>query len=127
VAGRVDLAAGSFFESVPARADVYVLRHILHDWPDDRAADILAVCRRAMHPGARLLVIDTLLPDTATDDPVARMKFFYDLNMFVMFGARERTERELQTMVEAAGFAVDRVLPTEPTATIVATAAEARD
>jgi hypothetical protein len=80
-----------------------------------------------MRPGARLLVIDTLLPDKATDDPAARVKFFYDLNMFVMFGARERTERELRTMVEEAGFAVDRVLPTEPTATVVATAAEARD
>jgi hypothetical protein len=126
VACRVDLTAASFFESVPAGADVYVLRHILHDWPDDRAADILAVCRRAMHAGARLLVIDTLLPDKATDDPAARISFFYDLNMFVMFGGRERTERELRTMVEEAGFTVDRVLPTEPTATVVATAAEAR-
>jgi SAM-dependent methyltransferase len=127
VAGRVDLAAGNFFESIPAGADLYVLRHILHDWPDERAADILAVCRRAMRPGARLLVIDTLLPHKATDDPEARIKFFYDLNMFVMFGARERTERELRAMIEAAGFAVDRVLPTEPTATIIATAAEAQD
>jgi SAM-dependent methyltransferase len=127
VAGRVDLAAGSFFESVPAGADVYLLRHILHDWPDERAAEILAVCRRAMRPGARLLVIDTLLPERATDDPAPRIRFFYDLNMFVMFGARERTERELRIMVEEAGFTVDRVLPTEPTATVVATAAEARD
>jgi SAM-dependent methyltransferase len=127
VAGRVDLVPGSFFESVPAGADVYVLRHILHDWADERSADILAVCRRAMRPGTRLLVIDTLLPDKATDDRAARIKFFYDLNMFVMFGARERTERELRTMVEAAGFTVDQVLPTEPTATIVATAAQVRD
>jgi ubiquinone/menaquinone biosynthesis C-methylase UbiE len=127
VASRVDLAVGSFFDSVQAGADVYVLRHILHDWPDDRAADILAVCRRAMRPGARLLVIETLLPDRAIDDPAARIKFFYDLNMFVMFGARERTERELQTMLEEAGFTVDRVLPTEPTATLVATAAAAQE
>jgi hypothetical protein len=125
VASRGNVVPGSFFDSVPAGADVYLLRLILHDWPDDRAGEILGVCRRAMRPGAQLLVIDTVLPNRAIDDPRARLKFLYDVNMHVMFGGRERTESDLRAILEAAGFTVDRVLATEPTATVVATAAAA--
>jgi SAM-dependent methyltransferase len=122
VADRCNLVAGSFFESVPAGADVYLLRLILHDWPDDAARTILAACRRAMRPGAQLLVIDTVLPDRAIDDPDARVAFFYDVNMHVLYGGRERTESEVQAMLEAAGFTVNTVLATQPSATLVATA-----
>lgn len=120
VADRVDLVAGSFFEAVPAGGDVYLLRQILHDWPDERALEILRACRRAIDPGGRLLVIDQLLPERAGEDPAHRMKFEYDLHMYVLFGARERTERELTTMLAAADFRVERILPTAPEATIVA-------
>lgn len=122
VDGRCTLVAGSFFDSVPAGADVYILRDILHDWPDERAAEILRVCRSAMAPPAKLLVIDAVLPARATEDPAALTKFLYDINMFVLFGSRERTEQELRRLLEAGSFAVDRLLPTEPTATLVATA-----
>jgi hypothetical protein len=114
--------AGSFFDSVPTGADVYILRDILHDWPDERAAAILRSCRSAMTAGAELLVIDAVLPARATDDPAGLTKFLYDINMFVLFGARERTEQELRGMLEATGFRADRLLPTEPTATLVAIA-----
>lgn len=122
VDGRCTLVAGSFFDSVPAGADVYILRDILHDWPDERAAEILRVCRSAMAPPAKLLVIDAVLPARATEDPAVLTKFLYDINMFVLFGSRERTEQELRSLIEAGSFAVDRLLPTEPTATLVATA-----
>lgn len=122
VESRCTLVPGSFFDSVPTGADVYILRDILHDWADDRAAQILRVCRSAMAPAARLLVIDAVLPPRATDDPDARPKFLYDMNMFVLFGARERTEDELRRLLEAASFTVESLLPTEPTATLVATA-----
>jgi len=54
VRGRCDLAVGSFFEAIPEDADTYLLKYILHDWDNGRAAEILAVCRRAMRPGARI-------------------------------------------------------------------------
>jgi hypothetical protein len=122
VESRCALVAGSFFDSVPTGADVYILRDILHDWPDERAAAILRSCRSAMTAGAELLVIDAVLPARATDDPAGLTKFLYDINMFVLFGARERTEQELRGMLEATGFRADRLLPTEPTATLVAIA-----
>ena len=119
---RCEVVVGDFFDVVPSGGDVYILRQILHDWPDSRAEDILRVCRRAMNPGAQLLVIDHALPERVTEGPEARVALESDLHMFVLFGARERTERELTAMLETSGFVLDRILPTEPERTLVATA-----
>ena len=122
VRDRCTLAVGSFFDRVPAGGDVYILRQILHDWPDDRAAEILAACRRSMRVGEQLLVIDQILPDMLTDDPAQRYAFEMDLHMFVLFGARERAESELTAMITHAGFAVSHIVPTQPERTLVAMA-----
>ena len=122
VADRCDVVEGSFFDSVPSGGDVYILRLILHDWPDDRAGAILATCRHAMSTGASLLVIDAAMPEHASADPAALVKFLYDLHMYVLFGARERTEPEMRRILQAASFRVDRVVPTEPAAIFIATA-----
>lgn len=122
VKDRCELVPGSFFDSVPAGADVYLLRLILHDWQDDRAAQILSTCRRAMRPGARLFVIDHLLPVRAIEGPRERQALLMDMHMHVLYGARERTEEEMIGMLKAAGFKVERVIPTSPTSTVVATA-----
>lgn len=119
---RCEVAAGSFFDEVPTGGDVYILRQILHDWPDDRARDILFACRRSMRPGAKLLVIDQSLPERAMNDAESRFAFESDLHMFVLFGSRERTERELVDLLTATGFSLDEVLPTRPESTFVAIA-----
>ena len=75
-----------------------------------------------MNPGAQLLVIDHALPEHVTEGPDARLALESDLHMFVLFGARERTERELTAMLETSGFVLERILPTEPERTLVATA-----
>jgi len=118
VRDRCDLTAGSFFEAVPEGADVYILRQILHDWPDDRVAQILATCRRAMTTDARLLVIDQLLPAHA--DETDRTPIESDLHMLVMFGARERTEDELTALLADAGLRMLDVVRTEPERTLIA-------
>lgn len=119
---RCTLVHGNFFESIPSGGDVYVLRFILHDWPDERAAAILASCRRAMSPGTRLLVIDALLPPRATDDEPSLIKHLYDLHMFVLFGAHERTEAEMRALLDAAAFSVRTIHATEPVAIVDAVA-----
>jgi hypothetical protein len=82
---------------------------VLHDWPDDDARRILAACRSAMPPGGRLLIVEALLPERAADQPaVIRM----DLYMLVPLGARERTEAQFRRLLDEAGFAVRRVVPT---------------
>lgn len=122
VRDRCELVAGNFFDSVPEGGDAYLLKYVLHDWDDDRAASILASCRRGMPPGAHLLVIDQLLPGRATDTSKDRISMTLDMHMYVLFGARERTEDELRGMLGRAGFEVEQVAPTWPPSTIVARA-----
>jgi hypothetical protein len=108
VGDRVSDEAIDFFVAVPGGGDVYVLSRVLHDWKDDDALKILATCRADMPAGARLVVVDAIVPDLAGDAPAAvRM----DLNMLMLFGASERTEGEVRALLDAAGFRVDRLTP----------------
>lgn len=108
VADRVETVAGSFFESVPAGGDAYVLKMIIHDWDDDEAATILHACREAMPAGAKVLVIERIL---APPNEGAEGKFS-DLNMLVMPGGRERTEAEFEALFDLAGLRLAGVAPT---------------
>ena len=95
--------------SVPMGADAYLLSRVLHDWDDEDALRILAVCRAAMHAAARLLVVDAILPERAKD---AEFAIRMDLHMLLLLGARERTEAEFRALLGEAGFEVRRVVPT---------------
>ena len=98
---RCEVLAGSFFDSVPAGGDVYVLKSILHDWDNREAHSILRNCRQAMHhPGARLLVVERML---APPNEGAEVKLA-DLNMLVNAGGRERTSEEFTALLTGAGF-----------------------
>jgi O-methyltransferase domain len=109
VGDRAECVPGDFFVTVPAGGDAYLLSRVLHDWDDGDAARILATCRSAMEPGVRLLVVEAILPERASDAPaVIRM----DLHMLVLLGARERTEAEFRNLLGAAGFTVHRVVRT---------------
>jgi SAM-dependent methyltransferase len=106
--GRLELAGGDFFDRVPAGGDVYVLSWVLHDWDDDAALRILRNCRSAIAPGGRLLVVETILPPG--DEP--HFGKVLDVAMLVLTGGRERTEEEYAALLDAAGFRLERVLPT---------------
>jgi ubiquinone/menaquinone biosynthesis C-methylase UbiE len=109
VAGRCELVAGDFFASVPAGADAYLLSRVLHDCADDDARRLLATCRSAMAPASRLLVVEALLLERASEQPaVIRM----DLHMLVLLGARERTEAQYRRLLAETGFRVERVVAT---------------
>jgi O-methyltransferase domain/Dimerisation domain len=124
VADRYECVEGDFFASVPGGADAYLLSRVIHDWDDADARRLLAVCRAAIPPGARLLIVEALLPERARDRPAAiRM----DLHMLVLLGARERTERQYRRLLADTGFEVRRVLPTpSPTGVSVIEAAPIR-
>ena len=119
VAQRCQLVCGSFFETIPGEADVYLLKSVLHNWDDEHCSLILQQCQRAMSAGPRraprLLVIERIRPErfavTSRDQAIARS----DLNMLVSLGGRERTEHQYQTLLNAAGFRVARIaeLPNE--------------
>jgi hypothetical protein len=108
VADRCSVQAGSFFESVPAGGDAYVLKAILHDWEDPEAVDILRACRAAMHDAASVLVIERDI-GAANTDPEPK---FSDLNMLVSPGGRERTDAEFAALFAAADLTLAQLTRT---------------
>jgi SAM-dependent methyltransferase len=110
---RCRVVGGDFFADAVAGGDAYMLKQILHDWDDERAAAILATCRRAMPPGGRLLVMEWVLPERATVSPQHQEAFSLDLQMLAYFGgAQERTAEEFRALFAAAGFALTGIVPT---------------
>jgi hypothetical protein len=108
VRSRIQLVAGDMFQAVPPGADVYVLKSILHDWPDAECESILRVCRDGMSPSSTLLIVERLL---AGPNEGAHTKFS-DLNMLVMTGGRERSEHEFIQLLEGSGLEHRRTLET---------------
>ncbi|MGI5195750.1 methyltransferase [Streptomyces sp. CA-288835] len=117
--GRVEVIGGDFFDSVPA-ADIYVLSAILHDWDDASAVRLLQSVAKAGGSGARVLVIEAVVPDGG-EPHLAKMS---DLTMLGMAPGMERTRAEYESLLNAAGVGIDRVVPTStPYSVIEATVA----
>ena len=115
-AARWECLAGDFFAAVPARGDCYLLKKVIHDWDDERAQRILTNCRTAMAGTGRLLLIEPLIPPGNE----ASFNKLLDLLMLVWnAGGRERTEREHQGLLAAAGFTLSRVIPTRAGVSII--------
>jgi len=117
LAGRCDAVAGDFFREVPASADAYVLKHVIHDWNDERAGEILKTVRRAMKPDARLLVIEGVYPPRADQSAASLGAASNDVNMLVCTGGRQRSEPEFRALYGAAGFELIRFVSTPPVQT----------
>lgn len=107
VSDRCKLVGGSFFSEVPAGSDLYVLKFILHDWPDDECKQILNNCQKAMARDGTLLIVEHVLPEGKGPD-FAR---FMDVNMLVLTaGGRERTRQEFADLLNAAELQLKRLL-----------------
>jgi hypothetical protein len=116
LADRVQTAAGDFFKSVPA-ADSYILKHIIHDWDDERATLILENIRRAMTRTAasRVVLLESVLQPANQPD----FGKLIDVEMMLMPGGRERTAEEFGALFERAGFTLSRIVPTESPLSVV--------
>ncbi|MGW8375090.1 methyltransferase [Streptomyces sp. ODS28] len=106
--GRWRAESGDFFTGVPSGGDVYLLKNILHDWPDEDCLRILGTLRAAVTPGTRLLVIDAVLPGDGTPHPAVSI----DIIMLMMVRGKERTAAEFEELLSRSGFRFLRVLPT---------------
>jgi O-methyltransferase domain/Dimerisation domain len=109
VRDRCEPAAGNFFESVPEGGDAHILKWIIHDWDEEKSVAILKNCHRALPANGKLILVEAVVPES-TEPHFSK---FIDLNMLVMTGGRERTEKEFGALYEAAGFRLTRVVPTE--------------
>jgi ubiquinone/menaquinone biosynthesis C-methylase UbiE len=109
---RCRLLAADLLEGVPAGADVYVLKHLLHGYADPAAIQILDHCRRVLPPEGRLLVIEFILPDTV-DRPDVQLehRLMSDLNMMMVTGGKERSALEWKNLLARAGFECLSIIP----------------
>ena len=105
---RTQVVAGSFFDEVPGGGDCHLVSAVLPNWDDPDALTLLEKCKEALPEDGRLLVFEPVLPE-GSEPHLGKV---FDLLMLVVLGGRVRTEAELRHLLEAAGFRVDRVLPT---------------
>jgi hypothetical protein len=112
MADRMQVVAGSFFETIVPGADAYLLKHVIHDWNDERAAAILKNCRAAMPSHGKLLIIEGVYPPRIDTSPESRGAAANDVNMLVATGGRQRSEAEFRDLLAATGFRLTRIVPT---------------
>ncbi len=115
LAERCQALPGSFFEAIPPGGDAYLMRHIIHDWTDEQSQTILKNCRRAMGPGTKLLVVESVVPP-GNEPSFAKL---LDVNMLVIPGGQERTEAEYRALFQASGFRLARLVPTRMEISII--------
>jgi len=109
VGARCRVETGSFFDAVPAGADAYFMKHIIHDWDDEDCIRILHNCKAAMTEHGKLLVCEKVIPP-GNEPHVAKIT---DLVMLALTdGGRERTEREFRDLFARAGLRLERVVST---------------
>jgi hypothetical protein len=112
---RCEIVGGNFFEAVPGNADAWFMRHIIHDWDDEKSLTILKNCHTAMPADAKLLVVESVIP--AGNEPFAGK--FLDLVMLMIPGGKERTAEEYRSLFAEAGFELTRIIPTESELSII--------
>jgi orsellinic acid C2-O-methyltransferase len=112
LSARCEVVGGDFFESVPRGGDAYLLKHVIHDWDDERAMAILTNCRRAMNAQSKLLIAEGVYPPRIDQSDLSRGAAANDLNMLVATGGRARSESEFRALYAAAGFRLTRIVPT---------------
>lgn len=101
-----EVAGGDFFADPLPAGDTYLLMYVLHDWADEEASRILAAVRRAARPGAKLLVIEMLVPDDSAPHPSLEL----DMLMMCVTGGRERTRDEFSGLMASSGWRLDNVI-----------------
>jgi O-methyltransferase len=111
---RTEFVAGDFFEGVPV-GDVYVIKKVIHDWDDGRAAAILRNCRKSMLPNGKVLLVETLVPPGDEPNQIKSI----DVVMLAVTGGLERTEAQYSNLFDAAGLRLERVIQTQGSVSIL--------
>ncbi|HZE72220.1 MAG TPA: methyltransferase [Pyrinomonadaceae bacterium] len=106
---RVELASGDFFQSVPAGADAYMMKHIIHDWDDESSIKILRNIHSAINENGKVLIIEMVVPEGNEPHPAKVL----DILMLLMEGGKERTKDEYGKLLEASGFRLTNVISTK--------------
>lgn len=113
---RCTFVEGSFFDdNVPENGDLYILKRILHDWPDDKCLTLLKNIHQAMPTHAKLLVVDFIVSNDPQDAIVNEL----DLIMFCLLNRKERTIAEFSDLFERSGFKISSVSKTDAMVSLI--------
>jgi len=116
ITGRVRIESGDFFKELPSGADAIIMKHILHDWDDDSATQILQACHRALGTRGKVLIVDAVVPP----NNAPHYGKLLDLEMMVLTPrGRERTKAEFARLLRGAGFRLSRVVTTHSPLSVV--------
>jgi hypothetical protein len=113
---RCSIADGGLFDPVPRGGDAYILKHIVHDWPEPQALEILGNVRDAMEPGGRLLLMEMVVPDKPNSPHPGKLT---DLWLMLLVGGKERTRAQYADLLDRAGFTLERVVQTPAAVSVV--------
>jgi O-methyltransferase domain/Dimerisation domain len=111
--GRCEFVAGDFLEQVPGGADAYILKSVIHDWDDTRSVAILRNIHHAMAQQGKLLLVEMTLPARVDQTHMSQIIAGSDVNMMVNVGGQERTAAQFSALLDAAGFRLTRIIPTQ--------------
>lgn len=111
---RLTCEKGSFLDTAPGGGDIYILKHIIHDWSDQYCQMILKNIRNQMNSNGRVLILDMMI-----EDNLAQFTSWLDLNMMIILGGKERTEKEFSDLYTSAGFELEKVISTSSLLKIV--------
>ena len=115
LAERCSVIAGSIFEGVPAGADAYLFRHIIHDWTDEQCIQILGHCHKVIPAKGKLLIADCVVPAGNAQSLSQDM----DMTMLTFPGGQERTEAQFRSLLKASGFELKSITPTATAISVV--------
>jgi hypothetical protein len=108
LASRCEAVECNFFEAVPVGGDCYFMKHIVHDWADGAALQLLRNIRSVISTNGKLILAEAVLDDSAASHPGKLL----DIEMMAFVGGKERTRSEYQQLLHSAGFALERIIPT---------------
>ena len=115
MADCIAVQVGDFFTSIPVGGDAYILSHIIHDWDDEKSLIILRNCHKVMKSNSKLLIVEMVIPEGNSPHPGKIL----DMEMIVIDEAQERTGEEYRSLLERAGFRLERIIPTDSAVSIV--------
>ena len=108
IAERIRYVGGDMFEAVPP-AEVYIMKHIIHDWEDEKCVRLLGNCVRSMQGDGRVICVDSVLPSMGDTGGIAAK--LLDLQMMVFITGRERTQDQWKALYQAAGLEIKQIVP----------------
>jgi hypothetical protein len=106
---KLTVIGGNFFTDSMPKADAYLLMNIIHDWPDAESIKILSAIRRAMSKRARVLIIETVVPDA----PGPHLSKELDIAMMAIPGGMERTQEEYASLATKCALRLERMVETQ--------------